>query len=655
MISRIRRALACTLTGPFGPVAVLAAIVLCISTLERVALLVAARAEVPLTLRNLAEVFGIGVFFDLLTICYVAAPLGAWLAFAPARVRASRWHRRLVAAALFAATFAFVFAAVGEGLFWDEFASRYNFIAVDYLVYTREVAGNIGESYPIPWLFAAVVVVTLALFLPARRLLARGGTREIARAPRYTLGALFLALPLVAFALVDERDKELSDNRFVNELSANGVYELFAAYYDNELDYDALYPREEVTDAFEVLHERLSTPQARFVSSTPTETVRAVSNAGPERRLNVVLVSVESLSAAFLGAYGATGGLTPNLDRLARDGLVFSSAYATGTRTVRGLEALALSVPPTPGQSIVRRPGNAGLSSLAAAFNAKGYDSLFLYGGYGWFDNMSAFFGANGYRVVDRTAIPREAVRFENVWGVADEDLYDAALREFDARHAAGRSFFAHVMTTSNHRPFTYPDGRIDIPSGASREGAVKYSDWAIGHFIEAARARPWFRDTVFVLTADHTAGAGGKSDLPLERYHIPLIVYAPAHVAPGRASPLTSQIDVGPTVLALLGFSYTATFFGQDALHADTDHQRAFISTFQHLGYLAHGELVVLGPNRKLDVTPRPHGFEGAIAVARAKSEAVAFYEGASYAYRYGLLRAPPAPAARIAAAPPH
>lgn len=653
MISRIRRVIARALAGPFGPLAVLAALLFAIATLERVALLVAARAEVPLTLRNLAQVFGVGAFFDFLTILYVAAPFAAWLALAPARVRASRWHRALVSAAIGATAFAFVFGAVGELLFWDEFASRYNFIAVDYLVYTREVAGNIRESYSIAWLLAGVAAATLALFLPARRLLARAGTVEMPRAPRYALGALFVALPVLAFAVVDERDKALSDNRVVNELAGNGVYELFAAYYDNELDYDALYPHEEVAHAFEVLHERLTTPGARFVSSARTETVRSVSHPGPERRLNVVLVSVESLSAEFLGAYGATAGLTPNLDRLARDGLVFAHAYATGTRTVRGLEALALSVPPTPGQSIVRRPGNAGLSSLASVFNAKGYDSLFLYGGYGWFDNMNAFFGANGYRVVDRAAIPREAVRFANAWGVCDEDLYDAALREFDASHAAGKPFFAHVMTTSNHRPFTYPNGRIDIPSGTGREGAVKYTDWAIGRFIEAARARPWFRDTVFVLTADHTAGAGGKSDLPLERYRIPLIVYAPAHVVPAAASQLTSQIDVGPTVLALLGFSYTATFFGQDALHADDDHQRAFIATFQHLGYLAHGELVVLAPNRGIEVSPHPHGVDGIMAVVRAKSEAVAFYEGASYAYRNGLLRAP-VPAERLAAGPP-
>jgi phosphoglycerol transferase MdoB-like AlkP superfamily enzyme len=656
MLARIRfhSHLARAIAGPFGPLVVLAALVLAVSTIERAALAVASHAEVPFTLHNLGQVLGIGAFFDALTFFYIAAPLAAWLAFAPARIRRSTWHRRLLAAGFFVATFALVFAAVAEFLFWSEFASRFNFIAVDYLVYSREVAGNIRESYPLPWLLGGVLAATLVLFFPVYRLLARTGTHDVARGPRYAIGVIALALPLTAFALVDERDKEVSDNRLVNELAGNGLYELFAAYYDNELDYAALYPRIEIEDAFEVVHERLATPGTRFVSGTPTEVAREVRSAGPEKRLNIVLVSVESLSAEFLGAFGGTGALTPNLDRLAREGLLFTRTYATGTRTVRGLEALALSVPPTRGQSIVRRPDNAGLSSLASVFNAKGYDSLFLYGGYGWFDDMNRFFAANGYRVVDRTAIPREAVHFENVWGVADEDLYDAAVREFDAGHASGRPFFAHIMTTSNHRPFTYPDGRVDVASGTSREGAVKYTDWAIGHFIDAARTRPWFRDTVFVFTADHTAGAAGKGDLPPERYHIPLIVYAPGHVAPGHADRLTSQIDVGPTVLGLLGFSYTATFFGQDVLRADEDHLRAFIATYQHLGYMAHSELVVLAPNRKVEVAPRPHGAEGAISAARATSEAVAFYESAWYAYRNGLLREP-LPPARIAASSPH
>jgi len=165
-----------------------------------------------------------------------------------------------------------------------------------------------------------------------------------------------------------------------------------------------------------------------------------------------------------MGAFGNAKGLTPQLDRLAREGLLFTQLYATGTRTVRGLEALALSLPPTPGHSVVKRPNNDHLFTVGEVFAEKGYEPLYLYGGYGYFDNMEHFFGGNGYTVIDRTALDKADIHYENIWGVADEDLFTLTLRELDKRHTAGTKFFAHVMTTSNHRPYTYPAGRIDIP-----------------------------------------------------------------------------------------------------------------------------------------------------------------------------------------------
>src|SRR6185369_3986876 len=203
---------------------------------------------------------------------------------------------------------------------------------------------------------------------------------------------------------------------------------------------------------------------------------RVVYNPIPDKRLNVVLVSVESLGAEFVGTFGNREGLTPNLDALAAQSLSFTQVYATGNRTVRGMEALALSLPPTPGQSIVKRPNNEHLFSLGSVFDDRGFDSVFVYGGYGYFDNLNYFFGNNDYRMIDRTALPSSDIHYENIWGVADEDLFTLALREMDKSKKAGgeRPFFMHVMTTSNHRPYTYPPGRIDIPSGTGRSGAVK-------------------------------------------------------------------------------------------------------------------------------------------------------------------------------------
>jgi phosphoglycerol transferase MdoB-like AlkP superfamily enzyme len=183
---------------------------------------------------------------------------------------------------------------------------------------------------------------------------------------------------------------------------------------------------------------------------------------------------------------------------------------------------------------------------------------------------------------------------------VADEHLYDYALEQMDRDAASGKPFLMHLMTTSNHTPFTFPEGRIDLPRG--RPGAVKYSDYAVGRFIEMARTKPWFKDTVFVVVADHCASSKGRTSLPPENYHIPAIVYSPAHIVPHTDTRLASQIDLVPTVLDLLGLPEHTRFMGRSVLHAYPDAGRAFIATYQKLGYLTPDQLVVLSPGRHIE-----------------------------------------------------
>jgi phosphoglycerol transferase MdoB-like AlkP superfamily enzyme len=350
-----------------------------------------------------------------------------------------------------------------------------------------------------------------------------------------------------------------------------------------------------------------------------------------------VLVSIESFSAEFMQAFGNRQALTLNMDKLAREGLLFTKMYATGTRTVRGLEALTLSVPPTPGHSIVKRPHNDHLFTVGEVFKTQGYEPLYLYGGYSYFDNMKEFFSGNGYTVIDRSALKPEEIHFENIWGVADEDLFSLTLRELDQRHAAGGKFFAHVMTTSNHRPFTYPAGRIDIPSRTGRDGGVKYTDWAIGNFIERARNKPWFNDTVFVLVADHTHKGRGRQELPIENYHIPCIIYAPAHVTPRQIDTIASQIDVAPTLLGLLNVSYRTKFFGHDILREGQQHQRALMANYQTVGYYERGRMVELKPNARYRVVDAGTGRELPMddLSHHLVDEAISYYQLASEAFR--------------------
>lgn len=688
----------------YKPLLQLAAIAILLSFLTRLALLFTTGNHINASFTDIISGFFIGLAFDLLVSLFIILPFalqisftndfiytpkGKWIAFGAFAILLGiflftslvpkdfnrdlykaviwyiilrfaifillytrslsfrlRWRTVVLKIFFFITIFLLVFNAVSEWFFWDEFSSRYNFIAVDYLIYTNEVVGNIQESYPIVSIIAGVAVVTLVLFLLIRKSIGLS-----VRAPlRFSKRIIVLSLLLIGIAalsfIIKPGWKNFSGNNYVNELAGNGMYEFVQAFKNNKLDFYTYYQTLPDSTAFHILRQSLADSNSSFISNDIFDIERQISYPGPEKKMNVVLISVESLSASFMQAFGNKNNITPSLDTLARKGLFFTSLYASGTRTVRGLEALSLSIPPPPGQSIVKRPGNENLFSLGSVFKDKGYTTQYIYGGYGYFDNMNYFFGHNGYDVVDRTALKADEIHYANIWGVADEDLFTLALREMDNNYALNKPFFSQVMTVSNHRPFTYPDGRIDIPpTSQTRDGAVKYTDYSIGQFIKQASQKPWFGNTIFIVVADHCASSAGKQALPVTGYHIPMIIYSPGNIAPQEIRSLTAQIDIAPTLLGLLNFSYKTKFFGQDIFRTAPEKQRAFLSTYQGLGFLKHDTLVVQSPVKKVKTyqpdftTGDAREIEGDTTLTR---EAIAYYQVISWLIKhkkYGAL----------------
>ena len=592
----------------------------------------------------LLRIFATGCLYDLVTSLYLSIPLLVYLTLVPRRFFNTRANRGGLTVFFFLVFSLLLFDCVAEFLFWDEFGVRYNFIAVDYIVYTNEVIGNILESYPVPALFAGIFTVAAGLVYACRRQIRVMETRALPLGRRALVGLALILVMAGTFQVLDTSLASFSNNMHENELSKNGVYQLFSAFINNQLDYDTFYASVPAPEAFASLHSAMGLNPDDFEDRMIT---RKIEHSGEEKKPNVVLIMVESLSAKYLGSFGNTKGLTPFLDSLAKESLFFTRFYATGTRTVRGMEAVTLSVPPTPGRSIVKRPGCENMFSAGFLFKDRGYDTSFLYGGYGYFDNMNAFFQGNGFDIVDRNDLSEDEISFGNIWGVCDGDILRRAVREFDGSYENNRPFFGYVMTTSNHRPFTYPDGKIDIPSHNGRRGGVKYTDYALKEFFAVARTKPWFDNTIFVVVADHCAGSAGKSELPVHRYHIPLFVYAPGLIAPGRVDTLASQIDLMPTLLGMLNWSYTSKFFGQDILDAGFV-PRALIGNYQKLGLLEDGALTILEPRKIIrgftilsetlwddEIAPTP------LSLGQ-KERAIGYYQSASYLYKHGLDRWP-------------
>lgn len=483
---------------------------------------------------------------------------------------------------------------IGEYFFWSEFGVRYNFIAVDYLIYTNEVIGNIMESYPIVPIFSVIALLALVVTYLVIQNKWRIRLPQADMRTKLSSALVYVILLVVScFGLTLMSRLQTSSNVYVNELQANGLYKFYNAFWANQLDYDQFYltlPKEKVEKTLNSVYH-----------STDMNNTTMEGDTLPEVHKNIVLIMVESLSAEYLAEFGNKQNITPRLDALIPHSLVLENLYANGNRTVRGLEAVTLSIPPSPGESLIKRENNSNLYSVATILKKKGYKMQFLYGGDSYFDNMKTFFAGNGYEVIDKTKMSADEVTFSTVWGACDENLFDKALKVFDKNAASGKPFYAHIMTTSNHRPYLYPDGKIDIPSSAkSREGGVKYTDYAIGEFIKAAHKKSWFKNTVFVIVADHCASSAGSTEVPLDQYHIPALIYAPGYIQHGKVKRLASQMDIMPTVFGLLHFKYRSHFYGQNIFKPGYK-PRAVVATYQNLGYLRDGIFTILSPTRRM------------------------------------------------------
>ncbi len=574
-------------------------IFLVIQIILRGSLLLRGMNDLDFTSLEIVQIFLRGLWLDIATVWFVLLPIALVYSFAPSKIWSKRNGKILSLILSFLLIFSLLFDLVAEHLFWSEFTTRFNFIAVDYLVYTQEVMGNISESYPVlPIIVTIGIIAVICTWIVHRNT----KTREIPVFKYRVIGfLLYVIFSGIFYRISDVSQAQFDDNTEATEIASNGIYSLFHAFWHNEISYDRFYLQHKNEKVQNRIQNLFSEEEGNFENGSSL--IRIINPKGKELHKNVILVSMESMSASYMQHFGNSTNLTPNLDKLASEGLFFTNLYATGTRTVRGLEAMTLSVPPTPGQSILRRPGNDNLFSLGFVFKDRGYDTKFVYGGYGYFDNMNTFFAGNGFDVVDRTSMTKEEVNFANVWGVADDDLFARAIKEADKSYAAGKPFMQLVMTTSNHRPYTYPEGRIDIPSKTGgRSGGVKYADYSIGKLIEWAKKKPWYKDTVFIFVADHTAGAGGKAELDPIKYHIPMIFYSPGFIKPSTYDKMASQIDLAPILLGQLNFHYRTKFYGEDLLHDDDEIPHAFISNYQKIALMKNGDITILEPKRRIE-----------------------------------------------------
>lgn len=578
---------------------------------------------------SILEMGGDFLIESCVVLCYLLLPFLIYLWILPQKRHLGRGDRLITMIWFTLFTGLVAFGETAEFLFWDEFSVRFNFIAVDYLVYTKEVIGNIWESYPLFWIILSIVIIAAIAAKTCGNFL----FPKLPAPPlkiRVAWVACSILLCITAFFSIDIKDAEKGDNKFNNELSKNGLYALFSAFIKNELKYSEFYPTRNQQEAAAFLRGDLSAPNLSF--SLKDDSIEHTSHPdGPPMDANIMIVIMESMGSEFLNEKRIDGAnLTPNLSSLSRQGIFFPNTYASGTRSVRGLEAVSTAIPPLPGMAIVRRKDNENIQTIGSVFADRGYERKWIYGGYGLFDNMNAYFGGNGFNVVDRTNLDNDEITHTTIWGVCDEDLFKRAVKEASKSWTARKPFLNIVFTTSNHRPYTYPEGKIDIPSKTGREGAVKYADYAVGELIRQSKEQPWFDNTIFIFIADHGAGSAGKKELNPETHLIPLIIYAPKLIQPQRFDYPISQIDTMATLLGVMNIPYTISSYGKDA-RLPGYKPRYFISNYQNLGYFEDGVLVALKPVRETTYYVNGEKVEETPELQVYRDKAISYYQHAS------------------------
>ncbi len=624
-----------------------------LGTLTRLALVLAGHKEVSHSVATLVRIFAAGALLDLWVAAWCILPLVFYLALLPERWWQARWQKAVLAVGLVATLYGTLFVAAAEWFFFEEFDSRFNFVAVDYLLYPTEVVTNIWQSYPTGKILVALAAIVATLFFALR-----ARFRPAWAVPTPLLGriaVLFTLAGLLALLAVSASPRKLiehSPDRLVRELTSNGLYAFGEALLGLDAPYDGFYATRDEGESHRRLERLLGEPASAPVVLAPGSSARAIRALSPARRWNVVLLLEESLGSEFIGALhpGENGHLTPEFDALTAEGVLFTQAFSTGNRTIRAIEATTSSLPPLPGASIVGRRGAKDLFTLPGVLGEEGYQTLFVYGGRALFDGMGPYLSANGMqRIVEQSDFP--AGEFSTAWGVSDQAIFDRALAEMETMDRTGKPFFTMILSVSNHRPYTYPPGTIEpLPGLHRRENVVRYADWAIGRFFRAARQKPFYDHTLFVVMGDHGARVYGAATIPLASYEVPVLMIAPGVLPAGeKVDTLASSLDVPPTILSILGLSYASRFFGHDLLHTDPERGRALFIHNSDIALMRNGHIAVLGLRQQTEVfdVDRPSGdFRMADkhngAAEELVGDAIAYFQSADRLVRgggYGLV----------------
>lgn len=493
--------------------------------------------------------------------------------------------------------------------FFEEFDVRPNALFIDYLEYPKEVFSNIWASYK-PEIFIASVL--LGLFTYFYWCNSKNLFLDIFDITYPKRIVLFIPVFFIIFIGIrssfGHRPANISDavytnSNLVNEVTKNSFYSIGYAFYSQKksgMDVNQ-YGKIPINEAYQrmakvldITSEACKTPFMRTVKT----------NFKRKKPKNLVIFIQESLGAQFVGSLNKDEheGITPNLNRLSKESVFFNQLYSNGTRSIRGLAGLTAGFLPVPGQGVLKRnKSQKDFFTVAQLLKPYGYHSLFIYGGEKRFDNMASWFYGNGFdEIIDEKMFVDPG--FHGIWGVSDEDLVKRSNQEFIKLNKREQPFVSVMFSTTNHTPFEFPDGRIELIKGVEKnsvKNAIKFADYSIGLFMDMAKKEKYYKDTVFVIASDHNIRIYGDDLLPYKMFQIPGLIFGDG-IEPKKVTSLTMQPDVLATALDLIGIDNMQYPILGQSIYNEHKKEMSLMQFHQMYGLRVGEEIAIIQPKMK-------------------------------------------------------
>ena len=492
--------------------------------------------------------------------------------------------------------------------FIAQYDVRPNYLFVEYLEYPKEVFSMIFADYKLE-LFMAFSMIGGFIYFYLKH--TKDNFIKIFETSYIKRLALFIPLLLILFMGIrssfGHRPANISDamyssNRMVNEITKNSIYSIgYAMYVNKKHGNKKLIKQYGKMDTNEALSRVINRLNIQNIDDELPFSRIEKTHFKTQNPKNLVIFLEESLGYQFVEAIGGEKGITPNLNKLSKEGILFKDLYSNGTRSIRGIAGSVAGNFAIPGKGVLKRnKSQSDFFTISSLLKPYGYHTMFLYGGESRFDNMRGWFLGNGFdEIIDQPKFSNPS--FVGTWGVSDEDLVLKANEEFKKLYSKNQKFAAVMFSTSNHSPFDFPEDRIKLIDSVEKKSvknAIKYADFAIGKFIEQARKEDYYKDTIFVILADHNVRVYGKDMVPVNMFHIPGIILG-KNIKPIVYNKISTQPDVLATALDLIGLDLKYPIMG----HSIFSDKKQNISLMQfHTSYALRvkNQVAIIRPNKK-------------------------------------------------------